>query len=293
MVFTGYCSNSELVKFLDFGGWKQQEIASYSSAVTYKLTTTHSDGQAGYLINGLILATSAGVTIDPDDYTVNLDTGVITFSTHPADESKVIFTYYLNREFDNDDISYYILLGANKLEKDTSNVFRETTMTYTTDGNLGYNYIEFTNKTTYISLPYPVLSVTSLTVDGVSVTPSTLKIQNNKVSLGPDSEVSYFSGEANTTTIVVKHGITDTVLDRSDEDSRYLYLAKEANKFLAAIMIYDSPIGRNVGLDNSYVVQKSDGSVRPELTVDSLLRRLETRYNELVGMMKSGTVHLV
>lgn len=292
MTFTGYCTNAELVSFLDFGSWTTYTIESYDSANTYILPVTIANGLSSNLISGMISATDDGVAIPAENYTVDVTSGVIAFVTgkHPVNKSTVVFKYYLCREFTNADISYYILLGARKLELDTKKLFREAEVEYTTDGNEGYDYIHYTNSRT-IELPYAINTVEDLEINGVTVTPSTLKIINNKISLTPNSEVKEFSGEANSVVVTVTHGILDD--SKSLEDERFLDLAKEANKRISALMIIDSPLGRNVTLDNAYMVQKSDGSVRPDIAVDSIVKRYEDSYNMLKELLMNSTTSLI
>lgn len=291
MTFTGYCSNEELVKFLDYGSWTEYVIDKYENTNTYILPQAIANGLSGNLISGMISATDDDVTIPTANYTVDTTTGLVTFTTHPADDSVVKFKYYLCREFTNSDISYYVLLGARKLELDVHKLFREVSVTYTTDANEGYDYIHLKEDNVTLELPYNIKSVTSLSIDGTSITVSTLKVINNKICLTKDSEVTKFSGEANSVVAVVKHGQAETSL--SEEESRLLDLAKEANKRISAIMIIDSPLGRNVTLDNSYIVQKSDGSVRPDITVDSIIKRYEDSYNMLKELLMNSSTTLI
>jgi len=292
MTFSGYCTNAELAKFLDFGTWKLYSITSYNHTVTYTLPTTTNDGISSYIISGTISATDDGTTIPTANYSVNVTTGVITFTSHPTDASAVVFKYYINREFSDSDLTDYVLRGARKVELDCKKIFRELSVTYTTDANDGLTYTTY-NDSYWISLPYDVLSVTSLTVDGVSVSTTKLKIIGNKISLGDDAEVDAFTGNYNSISITVKHGITDTVLNRTEEDLRFLDIAKQVNLLASAILIYKSPIGANVALDNNYIIQKSDGTIRPELTVDSAILSLNKEYDELISLIKSSSASIV
>jgi len=288
--FAGYCTNAEIVKFLDFGGYFKYTIPSYLSTNTYYLPLSTADGQAAYLVTGTISATDDGATISTANYSVNVTTGQITFTSHPVAGSKVDFFFYLNREYSDADLAAYVLLGAYKLEKDTQRVFRELSFSYTIDSNYGYDYIDYVDQKT-IRLPYDVYSLSTVTVDGVTVTPSTVKIINNYISLTDSSQVSTFSGEGGSMTIAGKHGIPDT--SRTSEDDRIIAIAKEANKYISALMIINSPLGRNVSLDNSYVVQKSDGSVRPDITIENQIKTYTNIYNDLVDLLKANTTRLI
>lgn len=294
MTFTGYCSKADFAKFLGYGEWYKYPITDYDSDSTYFLPLQSTDGLFGYLIDGMYSAVVNGTVIDPDDYTINIDTGLITFKAgkHPADESDITFYYYLNREYTDLNLEQFLLVGAYKLEKDTSRVFREVEFEYVTDGNQGFNYVEFVN-TRMIKLPYGILSINELTIDGTSVTPSTLKIINNYVSLTDDSEIRYFTGNANSVTISGTYGMPDDPEDQSEEDLRWLELAKMANKYISAIMLIESPSGKNTALDNSYVVQKSDGSVRPELSVENEVRAYRVAYNELLSLLRGTSTELI
>lgn len=291
MTFAGYCTNSELAKFLDFGNWREFPIDSYVEGTTIVLPTVSDDGNLAYIIDGTVSVTINGTLVDVEDYVVDLDTGTVTFDSEPKDEDAIVFIYYIMRGLSNADLSYYNLMGARLLEKEVNAFYREVDVTYTTDGNQGLDYINYVNSNT-ISLPYNVAAVESLTIDGTTVTPSTLKIIGNNISLSNSSEVKAFSGKANSVEVDVIHGIIEEG-EPSEEDLRLLDIAKEANKCISAMLIIDSLIGQNTALDNSYIVQRSDGSVRPDLTVTTELQRLEKKYAMLTSFLKSTTSHLL
>lgn len=291
MTFAGYCTNSELAKFLDFGNWREFPIDSYVEGTTIVLPTVSDDGNLTYIIDGTVSVTINGTLVDVEDYVVDLDTGTVTFDSEPKDEDTIVFIYYIMRGLSNADLSYYNLMGARLLEKEVNAFYREVDVTYTTDGNQGLDYINYVNSNT-ISLPYNVAAVESLTIDGTTVTPSTLKIIGNNISLSNSSEVKAFSGKANSVEVDVIHGIIEED-EPSEEDLRLLDIAKEANKCISAMLIIDSLIGQNTALDNSYIVQRSDGSVRPDLTVTTELQRLEKKYAMLTSFLKSTTSHLL
>lgn len=291
MTFAGYCTNSELAKFLDFGNWRDFPIDSYVGGTTIVLPTVSDDGNLTYIIDGTVSVTINGTLVDVEDYVVDLDTGTVTFKSEPKDEDAIVFIYYVMRGLSNADLSYYNLMGARLLEKEVNAFYREVDVTYTTDGNQGLDYINYVNSNT-ISLPYNVAAVESLTIDGTTVTPSTLKIIGNNISLSNSSEVKAFSGKANSVEVDVIHGIIEED-EPSEEDLRLLDIAKEANKCISAMLIIDSLIGQNTALDNSYIVQRSDGSVRPDLTVTTELQRLEKKYAMLTSFLKSTTSHLL
>jgi len=291
MTFAGYCTNSELAKFLDFGNWREFPIDSYVEGTTIVLPTESDDGNLTYIIDGTVSVTINGTLVDVEDYVVDLDTGTVTFDSEPKDGDTIAFIYYVMRGLSNADLSYYNLMGARLLEKEVNAFYREVDVTYTTDGNQGLDYINYVNSNT-ISLPYNVAAVESLTIDGITVTPSTLKIIGNNISLSNSSEVKAFSGKANSVVVDVIHGIIEED-EPSEEDLRLLDIAKEANKCISAMLIIDSLIGQNTALDNSYIVQRSDGSVRPDLTVTTELQRLEKKYAMLTSFLKSTTSHLL
>ena len=291
MTFAGYCTNAELAKFLDFGNWREFPIDSYVEGTTIVLPTVSDDGNLTYIIDGTVSVTLNGALVDVGDYSVDLDTGVVTFDSEPTEGDSIVFIYYIMRGLSNTDLSYYNLMGARLLEKEVNAFYREVEVTYTTDGNQGLDYINYVNSNT-ISLPYNVAAVESLTIDGTTVTPSTLKIIGNNISLSTSSEVRAFSGKANSVEVKVIHGIIEED-EPSEEDLRLLDIAKEANKCISAMLIIDSLIGQNTALDNSYIVQRSDGSVRPDLTVTNELQRLEKKYTMLTSFLKSTTSHLL
>lgn len=294
MTFGGYCSNAELAKFLDFGNWREYPIDAYISGTTIILPTVSDDNNLTYIIDGTVSITLNGAIVDPADYSVDLETGAVVFDTEPKDGDSIVIIYYVMRGLSNEDLSYYNLMGARLLEKEVNAFYREVEVTYTTDGNQGLDYINYINSNT-IKLPYAVTSVTELTVDGTTVDPSTLKIIGNNVSLSKESEVREFSGKADSVSIEVIHGILEpgSGEDYTEEEKRLLDIAKEANKCVSAMLIIDSLIGQNTALDNSYIVQRSDGSVRPDLTVTNELQRLEKKYTMLTSFLKSTTSHLL
>lgn len=294
MTFIGYCTTKTLAKFLGFGDTETYSIDSYDPLVNYILPTVSSDGVRGYIIADTFTATADGVLIDSANYTVDVDTGAITFTTHPATDSEVNINYYLNSDFSNDDLESYITLGAYDLEKKTSHKFRELTVTdYTCDVNDGYDYLNPTNKT-HLELPYyPILSVSALSVNGTDVTPSTLKIKNNLICLTESSEVSEFTGDADSIVLSFVYGITDTVEDRSDEDIITLKLAGEANKYASFLSIAESPLGRNALLENSKAVSLSDGQIRPDTISDGLINKVETMYVKEISNLKAYSTSLI
>lgn len=290
MTFIGYCTTAELAKFLDIGAW-QQDVSLTESYSTNDLVinTASSNGINFHLIDGLVYIYEDGVEIPSEDYTIDLDTGAITFSEEPTEESVITATYYLVEDFSDTDLEYYVLLGAYELETDTRQKFREQTLIdYTTDVNKGLDYTIQNYNQSYLNLPYgPVLSVSSLTIDGTSITPSTLKIDGNKIFLTDTSEKSYFTGDADSVVISFKYGITDTVEDRTDEDLIKLSLAKEANKFASAMVISKSPLGQNVFFDNSKFTQMSKGDVRPETLNENLLIKIKEGYDRYINRLRA------
>jgi len=310
MTLSGYCSNIDLARYLDMGIYKTYTISSYDSTVTYTLSPlTSSDGTRWNLISGGFTITDDGVTFASTKYTVDLNSGLITFTpaTQPVNGSVVIVTYWLNEGFTDDDLTYFVELGAVKLEEDTRQVFREISVTnYKTDGNRDYTYlypdyryrydinstvttddIIQQNSNSVLYLDYgPILSVSALTVDGTAVTVSTLKLLGNKIMLTEDSEVHYFSGDHDSVTISFKYGITSTVLDRTEEDLRLLQLAKHGNILASFLQISSIPKGRNVLLDNTYVMQRSDGSVRPEMALDGWMVQVNKSYDIILRKLR-------
>ena len=296
MVFTGYCENSDLVKYLDFGGWFTLSIAAYDPATDYYIPlTSFADGTSGYLINDMISGTEDGTTIVTTTYSVNLTTGLITFSTDPTTASAVVFTYYLNREISNTDISVYVLEAARMFEYNARRTFRSYSSSYNLDATTGLTYdtYESSDYAFWLALPYDIQSITSIVVNDTTVTPATVKINGNKFSLTEDSEVDYISGDLNSVVITVLHGITETVLDRTEEELREISMVLEANRCLAAMLIIESPKGRNITLDNSYVVQKSDGSVRPDITTNEIYIKIKQRYDDLMTSLKGSSSSII
>jgi hypothetical protein len=292
MTFTGYCSALELARFLGFGNWRSYPINGYDHTQIYTLPTVSDDGNLNYIISGSVSLMVDGVLYDADNYSVDFNTGTVTFTTRPDDESTLVFFYYINREYDDNALNYYTLLASRRLEKDSAIVLREIETTYTTDGNQGTDYIHITNQNT-LELPYNILSVEELIIDGQNITPSTVKIKGNTLCLTNDSEKKYFSGKADSVVANVVCGIPEEEDDHTEEQLRLLDFAKEATLCMAAIMIIDSPTGRNTRLDNDYVVQRSDGSVRPDLTVQAEMIRYEKKYSELLNLLQASTVSTI
>jgi hypothetical protein len=290
MTFTGYCSLKDLVSFLDIGEWIVNHTVneSYTSGDVLMLETTNASGVNTFIIEGTVKIYKNDVEVDSDDYDLDYDTGILTINTTPpldtGDEIKA--TYYVASGYSTEDLEYYLLLGATELEYNTRQIFREQTVnnyTYTVEEGLDYT-VGHTSK--YIELPYtPILEVTSLEVDGVSITLSSLIIKGNKIFTTSSSEKQEFSSDQDIE-VSFKYGITDTVLDRTDEDLRLLSMASEANKISTALIMAESPLGRNTFIDNSKVTQMSKGDVRPELFNEAQLRELRNRYNLLVNKLK-------
>ena len=290
MTFTGYCSLKDLVSFLDIGEWIVNHTVSesYYSGEVLTLATTNASGINTFIIEGTVKIYVNNVEVDSDDYTLDYDTGILTISTTPAlaigDEVKA--TYYVSSGYDSDDLEYYLLLGATELEYDSRQIFREQTVnnfSYVVDQGLDYT-IGQTSK--YIELPYtPILSVSSLEVDGVTITASSLIIKGNRIFLTSSSERQTFSSEQEIE-ISFKYGIPEAVLDQTEEQKRLLLMAEEANKIASALIMAESPLGRNTFIDNSKVTQMSKGDVRPELFNEAQLRELRNRYNTLINKLK-------
>jgi len=259
------------------------------------LSTTSANGLKFYLIKDGYHLYENGVEISTENYTVDLNNGHITFSVDPAEGSSITADYYLVEDFSNDDLEYYITLGAYELERDTLQKFREVELIdFKTDVNEGLDYYNYNQNKKYIEFDYsPILSVSNLVVNGTSVTPNTLKIKGNKVFLTNDSEVSSLTGEHDKIIISFKYGITDTVANRTDEDLIRLQLAREANKFCAAAIMSSMPLGRNVLLDNNKTLQLSSGNVRPEIFNENLTNILRNTYEQYVAKLKSLSVQLI
>jgi len=310
MALSGYCENIDLARYLDMGIYKPQTIESYVHGTAYYLyPPTSNDGTTWEYISSGIVITDDGVTVPAANYSVDLNSGLLTFVTltKPVDGSKIEIKYWLNQGFTDTDLTYFVDLGAVKLEEDTHQVFREISVTsYKTDANRDYTYVypdyryrydiisnvsktdiieQTTNSILYLDYG-PILSVSSLSVDGISVTPTTLKIKGNKIMLTEDSETHYFTNSHDSITISFKYGITSTVLDRTEEDLRLLQLAKQANILASFLQLNSIPKGRNVIMDNMYVMQRSDGSVRPEQALDLWLASVQKNYDMILKKLR-------
>ena len=296
MAFTGYCSTAALAKFLDIGVW-QQEVTLIASYATNDLSidVTSSNGMNFHLVTGLVTLYDDGVVIATTSYTIDLETGNITFSVEPTAGSAITATYYLVEDFSDDDLDYYNMLGAYELEQDTRQKFREVALVdYTTDTNEGFDYVNYEHTQPYLELPFtPILSVSALTIDGTSVTTTKLKLKGNRIFLTNDSEAKYFTGEYNTVVVSFKYGITDTVGDRTEEDLMKLEMAEEANKFASALIISEHPLGRNVLFDNSKVSQMSKGDVRPDLFSENSTKALKDTYNMYVNKLRGLSIKTI
>jgi len=315
MALSGYCENIDLARYLDMGVYKTITVTpSYSSSESYYIyPLTSNDGTTWNLITSGVILTDDGVTIDPTHYTIDLNSGLITFGAlyHPIAGSIIVAIYWLNQGFTDDDLTYFVDLGAVQLEEDTHRVFREITVTsYKTDANGDYTYVypDFIDRwdvlngidninyrtDSILSLEYgPILSVTTLTVDGTSVTPSTLKLFGNKIMLTEDSEVRSFTKSHDSITITYKYGIISTVASRTEEDLRLIELAKQANILASFLQINSVLKGRNIILDNLYVVQKSDGSIRPEQVLDNWVIQVQRKYDSLLKKLRLNGISTI
>ena len=294
MTFIGYCSNKELITFLDNGEWVIDFVvtSNYDSTQSHSLPMNNNNGITVYLISGMYTLYDDGVEISSDDYTINLTTGDITFSSDPVAGSTVTATYYLSEDYSNSDIEFYISLGAYELEKDTRTIFRELEVTdLSLDVNEGLDYTDISTSK-YLAMPYsPILSVSSLVVDGTNVDTTTIKLKGNKIFVTDDSAVDYFTGDYDSIVISFKYGIPEA--GHTNEQSRLILLAKEANKYITTVLIAESPLGRNVLLDNSKVTQMSKGDVRPELFNEETLKALRERYTKYINKLKSLSTYII
>lgn len=288
MSFVGYCTLKELVSFLDIGEWivNHTIVEEYVVGSTITLPRTNASGITTNIVKDTVKMYVNGTLRPAAEYTVNYDTGIVTFSVAPIEDDKVSATYYITSAYDNDDLEYYLLLGATELEYDTRHIFREQAVnnySYVVDHGLDYT-IGQTSK--YIELPYtPILEVSALEVDGVAITLSTLKIKGNRIFPTSLSEKREFSSDQEIE-ISFSYGIPDDVVDQTEDQKRLLLMASEANKISTALIIAESPLGRNTFIDNSKVTQMSKGDVRPELFNEAQLRELRNRYNTLVDKLK-------
>lgn len=292
MTFTGYCSLKDLVSFLDIGEWivNYTLVAEYVPGSTITIPTTNSNGINTYVVKDSIKLFLNDVLVDPDDYTVDYDTNIITFDTEPSEDDKISATYYICSAYDNDDLEYYLLLGATEIEYDTRQIFRELTATdyiYNVEDGLDYTR---TISSKFIELPYaPILTLTSLAVDDVSWDVDTVMVKGNKIFTTNKSPRAEFTS-ADEIKLTFTYGIPDDTTEQTEEQKRLLQIASEANKIATAMIMAESPLGRNVFIDNSKVTQMSKGDVRPELFNETQLRELKNRYSMYIQKLKALSV---
>ncbi len=289
MTFTGYCSLKELVSFLDIGEWivNHTLVNSYIALSTLTIPTTNASGINTYVIKDTVKLYSNGTLIPDTNYTVNYDTNIITFTTPPGTGTKITITYYIASAYDTEDLEYYLLLGATEVEYDTRQIFRElkaTDYVYNVEEGLDYTQIQ---SSKYIELPYsPILEVEDLTVNNVSWDLDNVKILGNKIFTTSKSPKSSFTSE-DEIKITFTYGIPEDTTAQTDEHLRLLAIAAEANKIATAMIMAESPLGKNTFIDNSKVTQMSKGDVRPELFNESQLRDLKFRYNTYINKLKA------
>jgi hypothetical protein len=289
MTFTGYCSLKDLVSFLDIGEWivNYTLTNSYIALSTLTLPTTNASGINTYVIKDTVKLYANGTLIPDTNYTVNYETNIITFTTAPTTGHKITATYYISSAYDSDDLEYYLLLGATELEYDSRQIFREMTVTdyiYNVEEGLDYTGVL---RSKYIDLPYsPILDLDTLEVNAVEWALDTVKIIDNKIFTTSRSPKLEFTSE-DVIKLTFTYGIPDDTVDQTDEQIRLLMLASEANKIATALIMAESPLGRNVFIDNSKVTQMSKGDVRPELFNEAQLRELKTRYNDYINKLRA------
>jgi hypothetical protein len=310
MTFTGYCTNKELCTFLDFGYYNEKNYVYNSSDTEYLDINSESKAQL-YLIYGMHSMFVNGIAYT--DYSINLDSGEISFTgdEDPEENSEIKVIYWLNVGLDNNSVSDLVIDGASELEQDVSRIFRTISVTdYTIDVNPTYDYIKpytsymydgsvvkysnYKNKDSVLELAYgPIQSVASLTVNGTSVTPSTLKLEGNKIMLTEDSEVQYFSREADSVVISFSYGITETILDQTEFEKTILRSVKRANILKSSFLLFDSPQGENLLYENSFLVSASDGRVRADVDIERMKLSYEKRYNNIINKLKIQTVSTI
>ena len=161
-------------------------------------TTTKAFSLAQQKINdGSLIVKVNGVTqTETTDYTVDYLEGDITFVTAPAAFAITASYWYYTITINDDVVDLHI---AEAEELVTLYTGREwSTQTATSEkhdsDDQEYLYTEY----------FPIQSVTTLTVDGTSITPSTLAVYGDigKVQLTNDSEKSNFSGSDLQSTVI-------------------------------------------------------------------------------------------
>jgi len=304
MVFTGYCSNAEMCKFLDFGYYNEKDYI-YNSSDTESVEVKSENGTELSLITGMHSMFVDGVSFA--DYAIDNTTGAISFTvveTTPSDDANIKIVYWLNVGLDDSDITDLVLDGSSEVEQDTSRIYRTVAVVdYAVDVNPDYDYVnpytttmyggniakikDYKNKDNVLELSYgPIQSVSALTVDGTSVTVSTLKLIGNKIMLTDDSEVGYFSRSANSIVLSFSYGITETALSQTEFEKSTLRTVKKANLLKSGMLLFDSPQGENLLYENSYLVSASNGSVRNDTRIEDMKRNYEKRYDKLVAKLK-------
>lgn len=293
MSFIGYCTLKELVSFLDIGEWIVNDtvIAAYQTGDVIKLTTTNANAVNTHIIRGTVKMYINNILIDEDDYVIDYDTGVVTFDTTPTADDFISATYYISSAYDSDDLEYYLTLGATEVEYDTRQIFREIAVDnyrYYVEDGLDYTKLV---SAKYIELPYaPILEVAELTVDGTAIT--NYMVKDNKIFLVYNSERTEFTSQ-NEILISFSYGIPEDEDDQTDEHRRLLKIASEANKIATAMIMAESPLGRNTFIDNSKVTQMSKGDVRPELFNENQLRDLKLRYDTYINKLRAMSTKLL
>lgn len=144
-------------------------------------------------VSGTLKVWVAGtLKTEATDYTVDYDRGIITFlaSKIPAAAAEITATYwYFLIGLDSTIVTNAIANAEEYVEVYTGRAWTTKTATAEKyDGN-GSNSLLIRPDHT------PVISVTTLTIDGTSVTPSTLYLYNNRgeIKLSATSQVSYFT----------------------------------------------------------------------------------------------------
>lgn len=288
MTFYGYCSAVSIAKYLDIGNQKFLDLGNYQSGNKYTLEIYTPSSKRGYIIGDTIVIYADNVPIDSTKYSVDLNTGLITFSTAPTSTAHLTCEYFLSYYFNIDDLNEYLVLGAYQVERDTQAVYRTLAVEdYAMDANTGYDYLN-PKDSSMLTLPFgPILEVTSLTVNGTTVTPSTLKIKGNTLCLTESSEVSEFTGDADSVIISLEYGFPDDEDDLDERQKAILAIVKQANKCASALALMTSPAGRNIFIENSKEVQLSSGEVRAEQVPNNLEARIRIAYNAYINSISS------
>lgn len=177
------------------------------------------------------------------------------------------------------DVDEAILEATEQINQMVKTTFETRQVSFTLDGN---------GRDTLFLKHYPLITLDSLTIDGTSVTTSTVYkyINEGKIVLGTDSEVAYFTNsEPQQVVVQYTYGYNYVFTDIGISANPEAYLIRKLASHIAAMMILIQQIGGTYNDVTSYSIPEFTASKgEPYTNIRETVARLD---NSIKFMLNS------